>query len=145
MKTTTVTNTANPTTPPTAASTVGTVLSVGEGGGGGVVVAGAVPSRTTARDWMVMGSPDVCATAARSTEAIWVGSTGARMSSATVRSANSLRRWMPRTSTASGGRRRADAKALLSARSMEGVKAEAGRSEESLRDRRVGFGGGVVV
>jgi hypothetical protein len=28
---------------------------------------------------------------------------------------------------------------------MEGVKAEAGRSDESLRDKRVGFGGGVVV
>jgi hypothetical protein len=145
MSMTRATNAANPTTAPTAASAMGTVLSVCGGGGGGVVVAGAVPSRTTARDWMVMGSPDVCATAARFTEAIWAGSTGARMSSATVRSANSLRRWMPRTSTASGGRRRADAKALLSARSMEGVKAEAGRSEESLRDRRVGFDGGGVV
>ena len=143
MSMTTATSTANPTTAPTAASAVGMALSAVAGDG--VVAGAAVPSRTIARDWMVMGSPDVCATAARSMEAIWVGSSEARMSSATVRSANSLRRWMPRTSTASGGRRRADAKALLSARSMEDVKAEAGRSEESLRDRRVGFDGGGVV
>jgi hypothetical protein len=114
------------------------------------VVVGVLPttrSGTTAIDLITMGRPDACATAERFMEPIWAGWSGVRMSRSTVRSANSLRRWMPRTSTSAGGRLRADAKALLRARSMSAVKAEAGRSDVSERDRMVDGGGddGVVV